>query len=108
MSVSAARTGISTAPEPGNRIDLRKLAKLINLRRIHGAKNVNFVILTPHAYTALKKPQKFSAASSSQATSSAAQDLLPNGLHNISHRSGSTLYFSTGHATGHIRKLTAT
>lgn len=45
---------ISTCPEAGTRIEPRKLAKLIDLRRMHGAKNVNFVTPTPHAHTILK------------------------------------------------------
>lgn len=45
---------ISTCPDCGTRIEPRKLAKLIDLRRMHGAKNVNFVTPTPHTYTILK------------------------------------------------------
>jgi len=45
---------ISTNPEAGTRIEPRKLAKLIDLRRMHGARNVNFVTPTPHAHTILK------------------------------------------------------
>lgn len=45
---------ISTAPEAGTKIEPRKLAKLIDLRRMHGAKNVNFVTPSPHAHTILK------------------------------------------------------
>ncbi|MDR7665837.1 radical SAM protein [Methanosarcina sp. Z-7115] len=45
---------ISTAPETGTRIEPRKLAKLIDLRRMHGARNVNFVTPTPHPHTVLK------------------------------------------------------
>ncbi len=45
---------LSTAPETGTRIEPRKLAKLIDLRRMHGAKNVNFVTPTPHVHTVLK------------------------------------------------------
>lgn len=45
---------ISTCPEAGTRIEPRKLAKLIDLRRMHGAKNVNFVTPTPHVHTVLK------------------------------------------------------
>ncbi|MFZ2499473.1 radical SAM protein [Methanosarcina sp.] len=45
---------LSTAPESGNRIEPRKLAKLIDLRRMHGSKNANFVTPTPHAHTVLK------------------------------------------------------
>jgi Uncharacterized Fe-S protein PflX, homolog of pyruvate formate lyase activating proteins len=44
---------ISTNPEAGTRIEPRKLAKLIDLRRMHGARNVNFVTPTPHAHTVL-------------------------------------------------------
>ncbi|MHB8101252.1 MAG: radical SAM protein [Methanosarcina sp.] len=45
---------ISTCPEAGTRIEPRKLAKLIDLRRMHGARNVNFVTPTPHVHTVLK------------------------------------------------------
>jgi putative pyruvate formate lyase activating enzyme len=45
---------ISTFPESGTRIEPRKLAKLIDLRRMHGARNVNFVTPTPHVHTVLK------------------------------------------------------
>ncbi len=45
---------ISNAPDSGTRIEPRKLAKLIDLRRMHGARNVNFVTPTPHAHTVLK------------------------------------------------------
>ncbi|WP_292387899.1 radical SAM protein [Methanosarcina sp. UBA5] len=45
---------ISTNPEAGTRIEPRKLAKLIDLRRMHGARNVNFVTPTPHVHTLLK------------------------------------------------------
>jgi putative pyruvate formate lyase activating enzyme len=45
---------ISTYPEAGTRIEPRKLAKLIDLRRMHGARNVNFVTPTPHVHTILK------------------------------------------------------
>jgi putative pyruvate formate lyase activating enzyme len=45
---------LSTSPEAGTRIESRKLAKLIDLRRMHGARNVNFVTPTPHAHTVLK------------------------------------------------------
>lgn len=45
---------ISTNPEAGTRIEPRKLAKLIDLRRMHGARNVNFVTPTPHTHTVLK------------------------------------------------------
>jgi putative pyruvate formate lyase activating enzyme len=45
---------ISTSPQVGIRIEPRKLAKMIDLRRMHGAKNVNFVTPTPHTHTILK------------------------------------------------------
>lgn len=45
---------ISTCPEAGTRIEPRKLARLIDLRRMHGTRNVNFVTPTPHAHTVLK------------------------------------------------------
>lgn len=45
---------ISTNPEAGTLIEIRKLAKLIDLRRMHGARNVNFVTPTPHTHTVLK------------------------------------------------------
>jgi putative pyruvate formate lyase activating enzyme len=45
---------ISTCPEAGTRIEPRKLAKLIDLRRMHGARNVNFVTPTPHVHIILK------------------------------------------------------
>mgnify|MGYP000850259011 FL=1 len=45
---------ISTCPEAGTLIEPRKLAKLIDIRRMHGARNVNFVTPTPHAHTVLK------------------------------------------------------
>jgi putative pyruvate formate lyase activating enzyme len=45
---------ISTCPESGTRIEPRKLAKLIDLRRMQGARNVNFVTPTTHAHTILK------------------------------------------------------
>ncbi len=45
---------ISTNPEAGTHIEPRKLAKLIDLRRMHGARNVNFVTPTPHTHTVLK------------------------------------------------------
>lgn len=45
---------ISTNPEAGTQIEPKKLAKLIDVRRMHGARNVNFVTPTPHAHTVLK------------------------------------------------------
>jgi putative pyruvate formate lyase activating enzyme len=45
---------ISTCPDAGTLIDPGKLAKLIDLRRMHGARNVNFVTPTPHVQTVLK------------------------------------------------------
>jgi putative pyruvate formate lyase activating enzyme len=45
---------ISTNPEAGTQIEPRKLAKLIDVRRMHGARNENFVTPTPHAHTVLK------------------------------------------------------
>ncbi|KKG09670.1 radical SAM protein [Methanosarcina sp. 2.H.A.1B.4] len=45
---------ISTCPECGTEVDPRKLAKLVDIRRLHGAKNVNFVTPTPHPHTVLK------------------------------------------------------
>ncbi len=45
---------ISTCPEAGTLIEPRKLAKLIDLRKMHGARNVNFVTPTPHVHTVLK------------------------------------------------------
>ncbi|HII91607.1 MAG TPA: radical SAM protein [Methanosarcina sp.] len=45
---------ISTNPEAGTRTEPRKLAKLIDLRRVHGARNVNFVTPTPHTHNVLK------------------------------------------------------
>ncbi|QCR14786.1 radical SAM protein [Methanosarcina mazei] len=45
---------ISTCPKCGTKVEPRKLAKLIDLRRLHGAKSVNFVTPTPHTYTILK------------------------------------------------------
>jgi putative pyruvate formate lyase activating enzyme len=45
---------ISTNPKAGTQIEPRKLAKLIDLRRMHGARNVNFVTPTPHAHIVLK------------------------------------------------------
>lgn len=45
---------ISTCPDCGTGVEPRKLAKLIDLRRVHGAKNVNFVTPTSHTYTILK------------------------------------------------------
>lgn len=52
---------ISTCPEAGTKIEPRKLAKLIDLRRMHGARNVNFVTPTPHAHTILKIIREMSA-----------------------------------------------
>jgi putative pyruvate formate lyase activating enzyme len=51
---------ISTCPEEGVRIDPGKLARLIDLRRMHGAKNVNFVTPTPHVHTILKTVREIS------------------------------------------------
>lgn len=51
---------ISTNPEAGTQIESRKLAKLIDLRRMHGARNVNFVTPTPHAHNILKIIQEIS------------------------------------------------
>ena len=51
---------ISTYPECGTEVDSRKLAKLVDIRRLHGAKNVNFVTPTPHPHTVLKIVQEMS------------------------------------------------
>jgi len=51
---------ISTCPECGTEVDPRKLAKLVDIRRLHGAKNVNFVTPTPHPHTVLKIVQEMS------------------------------------------------
>jgi len=51
---------ISTCPECGTEVEPRKLAKLIDLRRLHGAKNVNFVTPTPHPHTVLKTVRELS------------------------------------------------
>lgn len=45
---------ISTCPEEGTLIDPGRLAKLIDHRRMNGARNVNFVTPTPHVHTVLK------------------------------------------------------
>lgn len=45
---------ISTCPESGTQVEPGKLAKVIDLRRTQGARNVNFVTPTPHVHTVLK------------------------------------------------------
>jgi putative pyruvate formate lyase activating enzyme len=45
---------ISTNPDAEYLIYPRKFAKLIDLRRVHGAKNVNFVTSAPHVHAVLK------------------------------------------------------
>lgn len=45
---------IATHPETGKIADPLKLAKLIEKRRMQGAKNVNFVTPTPHPHTVLR------------------------------------------------------
>jgi putative pyruvate formate lyase activating enzyme len=52
--------GVSDRPEEGVRIDPGKLARLIDLQRMHGAKNVNFVTPTPHVHTILKTVREIS------------------------------------------------
>ncbi|AKB28830.1 anaerobic ribonucleoside-triphosphate reductase activating protein [Methanosarcina siciliae T4/M] len=52
---------ISTCPESGTEIDPRKLAKLVDFRRLHGAKNVNFVTPAPHPHTVLKIVREMSS-----------------------------------------------
>jgi len=52
---------ISTCPECGTEVDPRKLATLVDIRRLHGAKNVNFVTPTPHPHTVLKIVREMSS-----------------------------------------------
>jgi putative pyruvate formate lyase activating enzyme len=52
---------ISTCPESGILIEPSKLAKLVNLRRTQGARNINFVTPTPHVHTVLKTIREISA-----------------------------------------------
>ncbi len=51
---------ISTFPDSGTEVEPRKLAKLIDVRRLHGAKNINFVTPTPHPHTVLKTVRELS------------------------------------------------
>jgi putative pyruvate formate lyase activating enzyme len=51
---------ISTCPEEGLPIGPGELARIIDLRRMHGAKNVNFVTPTPHVHTILKTVREIS------------------------------------------------
>ncbi len=51
---------ISTFPDSGTEVEPRKLAKLIDVRRLHGARNVNFVTPTPHPHTVLKTVRELS------------------------------------------------
>lgn len=51
---------ISTRPESGVVIDPQKLGTLIDMQRMRGAQNVNFVTPTPHAHTILKVINKVS------------------------------------------------
>ncbi|MDD5473119.1 MAG: radical SAM protein [Candidatus Methanoperedens sp.] len=45
---------ISTCPQSGIPILPEELARIITLRRVYGARNVNFVTPTPHTHTILK------------------------------------------------------